>query len=421
MRLQIDCTYTRLQAGEIGITRVVRGLVHGLAIGHRDMPAIELVAFHSNGFMRCQSPYSESADNAEPTGIVRRLRQTFKLTSNVRVRRLIKACIPVGIQVAAWRAFSRFVFDNIAKGLPPVSVGHGNVLILADAGWNYDIWSAADKARNDGAKVITVVYDLIPISHPKFCPPAVTYLFADWILGALRHSDAILCISDATRCEVERFCQSQRISCPPITSFRLGSNLPSPPARSQPIRAPIRAIARQEEFFLTVGSIEPRKNHDLILDAVDICHRDGDEIRLVIVGRPADGSDTTVRRIENHPQFGGKILFLTDCNDSELDFLYRHARALIFASLAEGFGLPLVEARQRACSVLASKIPAFEELADGGVQLFHPDSAAELARLMRSPIPAGVAAMPEFSWTDSAEQFLARLTDLLPAVKANTR
>ena len=114
------------------------------------------------------------------------------------------------------------------------------------------------------------------------------------------------------------------------------------------------------------------------------------------------------------------LSLFTDCSDGELDFLYRRARALVFPSHAEGFGLPLVEARQRGCAVLASRIPVFEEQADAGVRLFSPESAVELAELMLGDLPSGQPAMAAFSWGDSSRQFLDRLAELLPECRPAT-
>lgn len=113
-----------------------------------------------------------------------------------------------------------------------------------------------------------------------------------------------------------------------------------------------------------------------------------------------------------------------DASDQELDHVYAHARALLFPSLAEGFGLPLVEARTRGCLVIASDLPVFRELADDGVSLCAGNSVDNMESLVASHAGASpqilVAPMPAFTWEDSAQQCLQVIEGLL-APKAQSK
>lgn len=397
MRLHLDCTHTRLQTASVGITRVVRGLARGLKEAGPDVE-LQLAAYHRDGFRHAPSAEAEPSG---PSGS-----GLYRLSSQPWARRLVKRATPVRLQVAAWRLFSRSALSRLTAGLPRADIRAGDVLVAGDAGWNYDLWSCVERASGAGAHIVSIVYDLIPVNHPEYCAPAHRRLFADWLRGALRWSDALLCISEATRDELARYCAANALRCPPSAAFRLGGE-PALAGNAAP-RASLRALFERGNVFLTVGSLEPRKNHALLLDAFDSLWRGGAGASLVIVGRPVDGMQATLARIQGHAEFGRRLHLLTDCGDAELDALYRGARAVVLASLAEGFGLPLTEARERGCEVIASRIPAFEELADAGVRLFAPDSAAELATQVARACaaPAGAGAMPAFSWRESARQFL---------------
>ncbi len=403
MRIHFDCTFTRLQAADVGITRVVRGLARGLREARPELD-VRFLAWHRDGFRA-----APSAQPAAPAGAADGL---YRLSGEPWVRRLVKALAPMELQVRAWRRFAARTYSRLADALPPADIRAGDIVVAGDAGWGYDVHACTARARGLGARVATIVYDLIPVHHPEYCSPAHRRLFADWLPGALESSDALLCISEATREELMRYCESRRLACPRSASFRLGGELA--PAGDAPPREALRALAAAP-YFLSVGSIEPRKCHALMLDAFEGCWRAGLAAPLVIVGRPVDGAQAVLARIRNHAEFGRRLHLLTDCGDAELDFLYRHARAVILATLAEGFGLPLAEARQRGCEVLASRLPAFEELADGGVRLFAPGDAQALAALVAqaaaSPPKAG--AMPPFAWRDSARQFMSGIERLL--------
>ncbi len=418
MRLHLECSYTRLQRGNVGITRVVRGLARGL-------PAAQLrfVVFHTGGFRSVESLHESGllGAPAPEEGLWRRL---YRLSGSNSVRQLIKTLVPAAIQVGAWRLFSRIAFDRFADPLPRAEIRAGDVVVVGDASWNYDVWSCAGPAAKGGARIATIVYDLIPISHPQFCAPALRRIFETWLQGALSHSDAILCISEATRAELEQYCRERQLRCPPTASFRLGSELPPEAVAGTSPRQTILELAGRRDFFLTVGTIEPRKNHAMLLDVFDQCWQQGVEATLVVVGRPSDGTQAVVERIHDHPRLGRSLFLVIDASDAELDLLYRGARAVILASLAEGFGLPLVEARQRGCEVIASRLPSFEELADEGVRLFTPGVASELVALVKTTLatrrPAQPSCMPEVPWRESAQQFSAALERLLPATPASS-
>ncbi|MES1264807.1 MAG: glycosyltransferase family 1 protein, partial [Variovorax sp.] len=282
------------------------------------------------------------------------------------LRHLVKTIAPAPLQLWAWRHFSRITYSNLSAALPPADFGAGDILVAGDAGWGYDVWACARAAQRRGARVVTILYDLIPLNHPEYCSEAHQLLFRQWLPGALATSDAILCISEASRAELARHCEANQLRCAPSAAFRLGGDLP-PAAAHAPASSRMPAGA---PYFLSVGSIEPRKDHALLLDAFERAWSGGLDARLAIVGRPVDGAQATVARIRAHAELGKRLFLFTDADDAELDTLYRGARAVVLASRAEGFGLPLVEARQRGCAVMATRLPAFEERADEGVRLF---------------------------------------------------
>jgi alpha-1,2-rhamnosyltransferase len=114
------------------------------------------------------------------------------------------------------------------------------------------------------------------------------------------------------------------------------------------------------------------------------------------------------------------LVLLRDVGDSELDYIYGHAAALVIPSLAEGFGLPVVEAFQRGLPVMCSDIPVFREVADGRASFFSLGSpqalADELARFDAAnppgqPLPR--LPIPWPNWRESTEDCFAAMQRLL--------
>jgi glycosyltransferase involved in cell wall biosynthesis len=175
-------------------------------------------------------------------------------------------------------------------------------------------------------------------------------------------------------------------------------------------------LAAAVPFFAAVGTIEPRKNHRLLLAAFERLWRQGVAARLLIAGRPDAQCRQLVEGMRRHPQQGRLLLTLFDATDAEVARAYASCRALVLPSQAEGFGLPLVEARSRGCPVIASDLPALRELADEGVFLFRPDDLDALVTLIRDHVATdrrcAVGKMPPFTWAQSARQLLAVVGNL---------
>jgi alpha-1,2-rhamnosyltransferase len=121
--------------------------------------------------------------------------------------------------------------------------------------------------------------------------------------------------------------------------------------------------------------------------------------------------------MRSHPEHGRRLFWFEDGSDAELDFAYRHAAALIFASRFEGFGLPLVEAMQYGLPVLASDIPVFREIGGDYPDFFQPGDELAIYDAVRRFADSRISSpnktrtpKPWPSWTDSARMLLEKVT-----------
>lgn len=114
-----------------------------------------------------------------------------------------------------------------------------------------------------------------------------------------------------------------------------------------------------------LGTIEPRKNHLLLLHVWQrLIEQLGDQAPLlVMIGQRGWECENVVDLLERCESLKGHILELSTCDDAELASWLRHARALLFPSFVEGFGLPLVEALACGTPVIASDLAVFREIA----------------------------------------------------------
>ena len=410
-RLFMDISYTRTQPGNVGITRTVRELFRALESSAGCTPVI----FHRSGYRQLSA--SESLNGSAPAGRRKKGNAAtglFRWLNAAPVRRFA-SLIPLPILRRCWEFSNRLTFNAMAAEATPLEFRRGDRLILADQSWNYPAWNAALAARSQGAAVVLVIYDLIPLRQPQFCDPLFTEVFRRWLPRMLECSDAVVCISAATEDELRRWCAEHGQGLPRTAHFRLGSDLPGGGQGS--IRADLADfVAVTEPFFAAIGTIEPRKNHQLLLAAFEQLWKEGLPARLVIAGRPHPQCNNMVEALKAHPQQGRLLRTVWDATDAEVALVYAQCRALVFPSLAEGFGLPLVEARSRGCPVIASDLPALIEIADEGVFFFRGDKLENLVAVLREHLARDhhvvAGTMKSFSWDDSAAEFIGVLGKL---------
>ena len=131
-------------------------------------------------------------------------------------------------------------------------------------------------------------------------------------------------------------------------------------------------------YFLSVGTFEPRKNHAGLLKAFEGAAKDLGDTRLVLAGRPGWRGAAFERALAASP-VRRRVRRVENVSDDELAALYRGARALVYPSLGEGFGLPVAEAMALGCPVITSSVSALPEVAGGAARLVDPTDPEALA------------------------------------------
>ena len=140
-----------------------------------------------------------------------------------------------------------------------------------------------------------------------------------------------------------------------------------------------------ENSFLMVGTIEPRKGHEIVLNTFERLWGKGQDDKLCIIGRPGWNMDSFAERLRSHPEAGKRLLLIENASDELLLDAYQKADALIQASAGEGFGLPLIEAGDYGKPVLCSDIPVFHEIGGENVLYFRrdPEGLADCIRYFK--------------------------------------
>lgn len=413
-----------------GIQRVVRNIVReagvvSSALGYECVP----VAFSAGGFR----PLMAGAESASTTKLgwksrlLERAVWLDRLLSRLPLAGLYQKLRQVLLGLLHLLKRSVAPASNVDQAACPAGFRSGHcagqspdVLLLLDSTWDMQMWTAVDEFRASGGHVCAVLYDLIPFSHPETVEDHTRKMHTTWWSEAPLHLDGVACISQTVREQYLAWQAERQLArqLPPeqVTYFYLGSELSDGATEANDRFAEIGDPS--VPYYLVVGSIEPRKNHALILDAFEMLWNEGKAVNLVIVGGHGWKCESMLDRIYGHPMFNKRLFLIRQASDAELGRLYGNAAALVFASIAEGFGLPIVEAYQRGARVICSDIPVFREIAGDRAGYFNPADPASLAEAIAKDgelaprRQSAEADMAWLTWRESAEQLLTRILEL---------
>jgi len=266
---------------------------------------------------------------------------------------------------------------------PACRFDSGDVLLLADAWWDTPIVDHLPAIRQSGTKIGTLLQDLIPLRYPELSEANFARHFRNWLPRALTTLDFVLTNSETTRRDIVLFLRQANIPIPDshVQAIRLGCDLPEQENADQNRISPkvqSRFQSKSTSPYLMVSTLEVRKNHAYLVDAFDQLWDAGHNVSLCLVGRPGWKCDELMQRLTNHTEYGRRLIVFTDLDDNELRFAYQNAKAFLFSSKAEGFGLPIVEALYSRLNVFASNIPIHREVGGQHCRYFALDSPTSL-------------------------------------------
>lgn len=270
-----------------------------------------------------------------------------------------------------------------------------------------------------GVSIVTVLYDLIPIKFPEFWSdhPHFAPLFESWVKRSLSF-DTVICISETVADELREYANISGIdinSIAEIKYFHLGADF-LPMNNSLSAAKSLHLVENLNSgYFLSVGTVEPRKNHAIIIDAFEKLWFDGVDVCYVIVGKEGWNTSELINRIEKHPELNKRLFWVNDADDDTLYSIYKSAKCVIAASVAEGFGLPLIEAAQYETPLIVNDIPVFREVSGEHAYYFDGTSVGLAQSIVEWLALFSVNEHPQsknitwLNWHDSARQFISTL------------
>jgi glycosyltransferase involved in cell wall biosynthesis len=262
-------------------------------------------------------------------------------------------------------------------------------------------------------KTITVIHDIGPILFNHIQTKKVTRLFHLLLPVSLKNSDYIVTVSESSKQDIERYLQSLNQKKEVFVIYNdstLDNHNDADPLST------LQKFNITDEYFLFLGTLEPRKNP---LNTVKAFQRfkmnyPDNPIKLVFAGRKGWLYDDVIDYIE-HNGLHSEIIFTGYISDEEKYVLLKHAKAFLFLSIYEGFGIPPLEALKLGTPCLLSDIPVFHELFEDNALYVPYDNLNIIAEGMNTILNHPPKIDPElfekFSWDKSAEKLIQFMKD----------
>lgn len=294
----------------------------------------------------------------------------------------------------------------------------GDVLFMP-AWWHDNPPSAYASLLAARMIVVPLVHDALPLTMPHHYQLPVW--FRAHFLTTLSMASHVMHVSRQTREDVEAIMMAENLKIPEGSIAYNGYNF-SPSSNRRAIRDGLSArFGGGRINIIMVGSLEPKKNYQFVLDSCERLWRAGATFNLLIFGRKAWMYQDLVKTLNTHPRRNGQLFWFSDASDVELQFAYENADLCLSASLAEGFGLPVVEALAHKLPVVISDIPVYREIAAASACYFDPTSEASftsaLTKAMNEPeFLAELRAKAENfrwkSWEECGDEVFRKLKSL---------
>jgi glycosyltransferase involved in cell wall biosynthesis len=264
----------------------------------------------------------------------------------------------------------------------------GDILLCAGAGWENPCYGefVSGVRQERGVRFGVIVYDLIPLTHPQWVDRGHCEAFRDWLVGVLTNADIVLTISKYSRSVLTNYAEKEGMIVPHTEILPLGAGFRALLGRS------IGATAITNlppEFVLFVSTLEPRKNHRLLVRAWNRLiekHGARDVPSLVFVGRLGWMIDDLMAELERSEFLAGKITRLSDLCDTDLREVYRRCLVSVFPSFVEGWGLPVAESLEEGKLCIASSRASIPEVGGDLVDYVDPDDEVGMVAALERAI-----------------------------------
>ncbi|MEI6138678.1 MAG: glycosyltransferase family 1 protein [Mariniphaga sp.] len=231
-----------------------------------------------------------------------------------------------------------------------------------------------------GIPSIVTMHDLIFLRYPEFYKKIDRKIYESVYKSSCKRATKIIAISEQTKSDLIHFLGTAPDKIEVI--YQTCNNCFYEKVTEDRKKEVKRKFGLPDQFILTVGTIEKRKNQLAILKAVIAEKLD---IPVVILGRPRPKEYLDeIKRFINGSGIQKQVMFIHNSNTSELQAIYQMAQVMVYPSYFEGFGLPVLEAQASGCPVITSNLSSLPEAGGDGAIYVDPSDISAIGKSIRN-------------------------------------
>ncbi len=262
--------------------------------------------------------------------------------------------------------------------------------------------------------IVISIMDLSYIYYPELFKKSDLFQLKNWTAYSVKKAKKILTISNASKNDI--------IKTYGIASDKVIVTYPGvSSSKSESFSNGMNKLSIEGKYILFVGTLQPRKNIERLVEAFSIIAQKQKDLRLVIVGKKGWLYDSILAAPK---AFGieDRVLFLDFVRNEELIWLYQHAVCFVLPSLYEGFGLPVLEAMKYGCPVITSNVSSLPEAGGDAALYVNPENTQDIKekillflendKLRNEHIEKGYQQVKKFSWKKTAQKTLEVLQEV---------
>ena len=270
------------------------------------------------------------------------------------------------------------------------------------------------------SKTLLTVHDLAYLHYPDQISRSNLWYYQTYMPMYLKRADRIIAVSESTKQDI--ITQFPHLASKVETIYNGARLIFSPLSRAEQDKIR-QSYTNGKPFFISIGALHPRKNIARLIKAfTQFKSSSGSDVKLLIIGRKA-WKTNHIREAKVASRVAADIIFLDYIQDDLLTKLLASSRALIYISLFEGFGLPIVDAMRSGVPVITSNRSSMKEIGGSAVKLVDPENIENIAlamhaietdlSLVKKLISQGFERAQDFSWDQSVASHSALIDDLL--------
>ncbi len=260
------------------------------------------------------------------------------------------------------------------KNLQALSRGARRITYISVSGSRLTSpWLTRWLLQNENVNGVFMLHDLIPVTHPEYSRPRASERHARHARQLLRCASVIVANSQSTADSLKEFAEHEALAMPMIAVAPLGVG--------ELFRKPPRHVP-SNPYFVFVGTIEPRKNHILLLQVWQrlVMKHGARAPKLVLIGKRGWENENIVDLLDRGGNLRRHVIELNQICDDVLAGVVANARALLLPSHVEGYGLPVAEALALGTPVICSDLPSLREIAGDVAEYVDPLAGRGWAR-----------------------------------------